>query len=42
MVAGRELETQLDFWRGELAGLTPVALPMDRPHPAIETYRGRR
>ncbi len=37
---GPELETQLDFWRGELAGLTPVVLPLDRPRPAVETYAG--
>jgi hypothetical protein len=37
---GPDLEAQLEFWRGELTGLAPTALPLDRPRPAVETYAG--
>ncbi|MFB9680619.1 amino acid adenylation domain-containing protein [Streptosporangium vulgare] len=33
---------QLDYWRGQLAGLTPVELPLDRPRPPLQTYAGAR
>ncbi|MCW3820140.1 non-ribosomal peptide synthetase [Micromonospora sp. DR5-3] len=33
-LSGAALDTQLDFWRGALAGLEPLDLPADRPRPA--------
>ncbi|WP_394839475.1 amino acid adenylation domain-containing protein [Pendulispora rubella] len=32
----------LDFWRRELTGLSPLALPTDRPRPPVQTFRGAR
>lgn len=33
---------QIDYWKRQLAGLSPLlALPTDRPRPAVQTYRGR-
>lgn len=38
---GEALEQQLDHWKEKLAGAPPLlALPTDRPRPAIQTYRG--
>ncbi|WP_345029090.1 amino acid adenylation domain-containing protein [Kutzneria kofuensis] len=35
------LSAQLDYWRDMLAGLPDrIELPLDRPHPAIATFRG--
>lgn len=34
------LTEQLDFWRGELAGLPSNDVPTDRPRPAARTYAG--
>jgi amino acid adenylation domain-containing protein len=40
---GEVLERQLGWWRERLAGAPPVlALPLDRPRPAVHTFRGRR
>ena len=37
------LATQLQYWKQQLAGLSPVlALPTDRPRPALQTYRGAK
>ncbi len=30
---GAEGRQQLDYWRSQLSGLAPLALPVDRPHP---------
>ncbi len=39
---GEELETQLAYWRKELAGApTILELPTDRPHPPVQSFRGR-
>ena len=38
---GDVLETQLDYWEQQLAGLPPLLeLPTDRPRPPVQTYRG--
>ena len=31
---------QLAYWRKQLAGVLPLALPTDHPRPAVQTYRG--
>ncbi|WP_052442558.1 non-ribosomal peptide synthetase [Streptacidiphilus neutrinimicus] len=31
---------ELDYWRGRLAGLTPLDLPTDRPRPATPCHEG--
>ncbi|HZO71745.1 MAG TPA: amino acid adenylation domain-containing protein, partial [Ktedonobacteraceae bacterium] len=37
---GEMLETQLAYWRNQLANVLPLALPTDRPRPAKQTFRG--
>ncbi|HEX3187053.1 MAG TPA: amino acid adenylation domain-containing protein [Pyrinomonadaceae bacterium] len=38
---GHELEKQLDFWKGHLAGAPAVLeLPTDRPRPAVQSFNG--
>ncbi|HYG61234.1 MAG TPA: condensation domain-containing protein, partial [Thermoanaerobaculia bacterium] len=40
-LSGEVLEAELAFWRGRLAGLPArLELPTDRPHPAVQTFRG--
>jgi amino acid adenylation domain-containing protein/thioester reductase-like protein len=40
---GEALEAQLAYWRHQLAGTPSVlALPTDRPRPAVQTFRGAR
>ncbi|MBB0228063.1 condensation domain-containing protein, partial [Streptomyces calidiresistens] len=34
-LTGPRMERLLDYWRGRLAGLTPLELPTDRPRPAF-------
>src|SRR5947209_16548889 len=34
------LAQQLDYWKKQLAGTTPLELPSDRPRPSVRTYRG--
>ncbi|PYP88322.1 MAG: hypothetical protein DMF61_06950 [Blastocatellia bacterium AA13] len=34
------IEDQLRYWKGRLADLTPLELPIDRPRPPSLTYRG--
>ncbi|HSS49714.1 MAG TPA: amino acid adenylation domain-containing protein, partial [Thermoanaerobaculia bacterium] len=42
-LAGDELESQLRFWRRSLAGAPPLLeLPLDRPRPAVQSFRGAR
>ena len=36
------LEPQLRYWRGQIADLPALALPLDFPRPAVETFRGAR
>jgi len=40
-LSGPRAERLRDYWQGELAGELPVLnLPTDRPHPAVQAYRG--
>ena len=42
-LAGPELARQADFWREHLAGAPAwLDLPLDRPRPRVQTYRGNR
>jgi amino acid adenylation domain-containing protein len=41
-LADGALRAHLDFWTRELAGVTPLALPTDRPRPAVQSFRGTR
>ncbi|MEU3456519.1 amino acid adenylation domain-containing protein [Micromonospora sp. NPDC006766] len=35
-----QAQTHIDYWKQRLAGITPLELPLDRPRPATQTYRG--
>jgi amino acid adenylation domain-containing protein len=38
---GEALDAEVDFWRRQLTGLPPLlALPTDRPRPAVQSFRG--
>ncbi len=37
---GQDLREELDYWRAELHGATPTALPADRPRPSVRSGRG--
>ncbi len=38
---GDVLENQISYWKRQLAGaLTSIDLPLDRPRPALQTFRG--
>ncbi|HEX8393776.1 MAG TPA: non-ribosomal peptide synthase/polyketide synthase [Longimicrobium sp.] len=40
-LAGEVLDAQLEFWRRRLGGAPPLlALPTDRPRPAVQTHAG--
>jgi amino acid adenylation domain-containing protein len=36
------LQSQLAYWRTQLAGLPTLDLPSDRPRPPVQTFRGAR
>ncbi|MFL5540680.1 MAG: amino acid adenylation domain-containing protein [Longimicrobiaceae bacterium] len=40
-LTGAELERQVAYWRGQLAGAPVLGLPTDRPRPAQQSFRGR-
>lgn len=37
---GERLESLRDYWRKQLTGVAPLALPTDHPRPAVRTTRG--
>ncbi len=39
-LTGETLARLLAYWRERLEGLPPLALPTDRPRPAVESFRG--
>ncbi|MEU9482041.1 condensation domain-containing protein, partial [Streptomyces sp. NPDC048191] len=39
-LSGERLERELDYWRDQLDGLTPLELPTDRPRPAARGFEG--
>ncbi|MBW4508480.1 MAG: amino acid adenylation domain-containing protein [Scytonematopsis contorta HA4267-MV1] len=40
-LSGSVLQTQLDYWKKQLAGAPPLLeLPLDRPRPSIQTFIG--
>jgi amino acid adenylation domain-containing protein len=39
-LSGEQLSRQLGYWQRTLAGLTPLALPTDRPRPAVLSQQG--
>src|ERR1043165_7775247 len=41
-LSGAELQKQLSYWKKQLAGVTPVELPLDQPRPATPSYRGAK
>ena len=41
LLAGPELQRQLDYWRAQLEGAPPLLeLPADRPRPLVQSHRG--
>jgi amino acid adenylation domain-containing protein len=39
---GEVLETQLSYWKTQLANITALQLATDRPRPAVQAFRGAR
>jgi amino acid adenylation domain-containing protein len=39
---GEILDTQLGYWKRQLAGVSMLQLPTDHPRPAVQTFRGAR
>ncbi|MFF5232190.1 amino acid adenylation domain-containing protein [Dactylosporangium sp. NPDC000521] len=39
-LTGDALAREVDYWRTELAGVEPLALPTDRPRPKQQTFEG--
>jgi amino acid adenylation domain-containing protein/non-ribosomal peptide synthase protein (TIGR01720 family) len=37
---GEVLEKELEYWRRQLGGVEALELPIDRPRPAVSSYRG--
>ncbi|MFL5538214.1 MAG: amino acid adenylation domain-containing protein, partial [Longimicrobiaceae bacterium] len=37
---GAAMEGELAYWRGRLEGTATLALPTDRPHPPVQSFRG--
>lgn len=41
-LAATELQKQLNYWKEQLAGVTTVELPRDKPRPAAPSFRGEK
>jgi amino acid adenylation domain-containing protein/non-ribosomal peptide synthase protein (TIGR01720 family) len=41
-LSGEALERELSYWRTQLAGAEPLELPLDRPRPPIQSFRGAK
>ncbi|MDH6707869.1 amino acid adenylation domain-containing protein [Kitasatospora sp. MAA19] len=41
-LSGERLQRQLDYWRAQLSGLSPLDLPTDRPRGPVRAGRGER
>ncbi|HEU4884066.1 MAG TPA: amino acid adenylation domain-containing protein [Longimicrobium sp.] len=41
-LAGNAMEQELEWWRRRLHGAPTLALPTDRPHPPVQSFRGGR
>lgn len=41
-LSGDRLQCQLDYWRAQLSGLSPLDLPTDRPRGPVRAGRGER
>ncbi len=39
---GDVLDSQLAYWKQQLAGISMLQLPTERPRPAVQTFRGAR
>jgi amino acid adenylation domain-containing protein/non-ribosomal peptide synthase protein (TIGR01720 family) len=39
---GEALERQVAYWREQLLGVPPLLLPLDRPRPPIQSFRGAK
>ncbi|HEU0299037.1 MAG TPA: amino acid adenylation domain-containing protein, partial [Longimicrobium sp.] len=39
-LAGEALEREVEWWRQRLQGAPTLALPTDRPHPPVQSFRG--
>lgn len=39
-INGKEAQSQLAYWKAQLAGLSPLNLPTDYPRPQHQSYRG--
>jgi amino acid adenylation domain-containing protein len=39
---GEVLQQQLDYWKQQLDGLPVLEFPIDRPRPAVSTFRGKQ
>jgi hypothetical protein len=37
---GPVMEAQIDYWRRQLADVPPLNLPLDKPRPAVQAFRG--
>ena len=37
---GPQVQEQLDYWKQQLADLSTLDLPVDKPRPPVQTYRG--